>query len=79
MNKLNEKLNNLRNITNDYYDKINQSYYILRDFLNKSFTEIDKTLNQCANIIYKTFNKEYEGIEDKTNKINTNILIILKN
>ena len=70
-NNINEKLNNLTNVTNVYYDKINQSYYNLRDFLNKSLTEIDKTLNQCANITYKTFNKEYESIANNTNTINT--------
>ena len=69
---LNEKLNNLSNISNYYYDKINESYYQLRDFLNKSLHEIDSTLNQCANITYKTFNNEYENITNKVKSVNTN-------
>ena len=68
---LNEKLNNLTNISNDYYDKINQSYFNLRDFLNKSLIEIDEELKQCANITYKTFNEEYEFIANNTNKVNS--------
>ena len=66
------KLNNLSNISNNYYDKINESYYKLRDFLNKSLYEIDNNLNQCANITYNIFNSEYEKISNKTNTVKTN-------
>ena len=68
---LNEKVNNLLNISNTYYDKINESYYQLRDHLNKSLLEIDKSLHQCANITYKTFNEEYENITSKAALVNT--------
>ena len=67
---LNSKLTNLSNIMNDYYDKINESYYHLRDFLNKSLHNIDDTLNQCENITSKTFNEEYEKITNKSFPIN---------
>ena len=68
---LNQKLNNLSNISNYYYDKINESYYQLRDFLNKSLQEIDNSLNQCADNTYKIFNKEYENITNKANTVDT--------
>ena len=70
-NFLNEKLDNLTNISNYYYDMINQSYSKLREFLNNSLIEIDNTLNQCANITYNVFNEEYEKIANKTHKVNT--------
>jgi len=69
---LNEKLNNLSKITNNYYDKINESYYQLRDFLNKSLIEINENLNQCANITYITLSKEYEKIANKTKQVKSN-------
>jgi len=69
---LNEKLNNLSKITNNYYDKINESYYQLRDFLNKSLIEINENLNQCANITYITLSKEYEKISNKTIQVKSN-------
>ena len=68
---LKEKLTNLTKISNDYYDKINESYYNLRNYLNQSIHEIDDTLNKCANITYNTFNKEYEKIYNETTKVDT--------
>ena len=69
-NYLKSKLLNLSNHLNNYYDQINESYYHLREFLNKSLHDIDNTLNQCENITYETFNKEYEKISNKSNSIN---------
>ena len=69
-NYLNEKLTNLTNIANNYYDKINESYYYLRDYLNKSLDIIHNSLNQCENITYITFNEEYDKIANETNEIN---------
>jgi hypothetical protein len=70
-NYLNNKLTNLTNIANNYYNQINESYYNLRDFLNKSLVHIYNTLNQCANITYITFNDEYDKIANETNEINS--------
>ena len=70
-NYLNSKLNNLSNTLNNYYDKINESYYQLRDFLNKSLHDIDNTLNRCKDITYNTFNFEYEKISNKTQPVYT--------
>ena len=69
---LNEKLTNLTNIANNYYNQINESYYYLRDFLNKSLDNIYNSLIQCENITYITFNNEYEKIKNETNEINSN-------
>ena len=68
---LKEKLNNLTNISNNYYDKINESYYHLKDYLNKSLHDIYNSFNQIADITYKTLNTEYDKISNKTNKTNT--------
>ena len=70
-NYLNEKLTNLTNIANNYYDKINESYYYLRDYLNKSLDIIHNSLNKCENITYITFNEEYDKIANETNETNT--------
>ena len=68
---LNEKLTNLTKISNDYYNKINESYYNLRNYLNQSIHEIDDTLKKCAKITYNTFNKEYEKIYNETKNVDT--------
>lgn len=70
-NYLNEKLLNLTDISIDYYNKINSSYYELRNYINKSIEEIYNSLNQCANITYEEFNKEFDKIVNNTESFNT--------
>ena len=72
-NYLNEKLLNLTDISLDYYNKINNSYYELRNYINNSIEEIYDSLNQCANITYKEFNREFDKIVNNTESFNTDI------
>ena len=66
---LKAKLENLTNISQVYYSSINESYFNLKNYLNKSLTEINTLLNQCASITYKTINNEYENISKHTTNI----------
>ena len=72
-NYLNKKLLNLTDISLDYYNKINNSYYELRNYINNSIEEIYDSLNQCANITYEEFNREFDKIVNNTESFNTNI------
>ena len=67
---LREKLQNLTNISQEYYYSIKESYFNLKDGLNQSLIYMHNLLNQCADITYKTFNKKYQTISEKTEKIN---------
>ena len=66
---LNEKLNNLTNISQEYYLSINESYFNLKNYLNKSLIDLNTLLNKCAEITYKTFNNEYESISKSTTNV----------
>jgi len=67
---LNEKLQNLTNISQEYYDNINESFYNLKNGLNQSLIYMNNILIECADITYKTFNKKYQNISDKTVRVN---------
>ena len=66
-NYLNEKLTNLSNISKDYYNRINESYYQLKNYLKKMIEDFDNSINNCANITYKIFNGEFDKIVNNTN------------
>lgn len=72
-NYLNEKLLNLTNISLDYYNNINSSYFELRNYIKKSIEEIYNSLNLCANITYEEFNEEFDKIIYNTEPFNTDI------
>ena len=69
-NELMDKLNELKNNTLDYYTKIKDSYYLIRNYLKKSINEVNTLLNKCANITYQTFADYYENIAKKVQSIN---------
>ena len=66
---LNEKLNNLTNISQEYYLSINESYFNLKNYLTKSLIDLNTLLNKCEEITYKTFNNEYESISKSTTNV----------
>ena len=61
-----EKLINLTNISKKYNNEINESYYNLKEYLNKSIEDINNKINNCAKITYKIFNQEFEKIVNET-------------
>ena len=73
-NYLNEKLLNLSDISILlHYNKINSSYYELRNYIKKSKGKIYNYLNLCANITYEEFNKEFDKIVNNTESFNIDI------
>ena len=63
-NTFEEKLLELRNITEDYYYQINKNYNELQDYLKKSIYSIYNSLNKCANATYIVFSEEYNKIKE---------------
>ena len=61
-----EQLNDLNNKSLNYYSEITESFYSLKNYLNRSITEINNLLNQCFDITYKTFYNKYEEISNET-------------
>ena len=64
-NELNNKLENLKSISLDYYQQINQSYYRVKNYLIESINGIWTDLNKCANITYNTFTDKYNSISNE--------------
>ena len=67
---LKEKLNNLTNILENYYKRINSSFYSLKTDLLNSIDNIYYSINRCKNITNYTLNNEYEKISNSINRIN---------
>ena len=76
---LKEKLENLTIISQEYYSSINESYFNLKNYLNKSLTDINTLLKQCASITYNTMNSEYENISKYTTNVSQNYSLKNKN
>ena len=66
---LENRLNDLKNHSFEYYDLINESFYNLKDYLNNTMTEIDDLLKDCANITFETFAKKYMEYLNKVEPI----------
>ena len=64
-----DKLQYLQNKSLTYYKRINESYYLLKNYINESIYEFDKLLKNCTNITYQEFTKQYEAICNETQSI----------
>jgi len=60
-----EKLNNLFNITLDYYNQINESYTSTKIYLIESIDNFYKSIIDCQNVTYHTFIDEYTKIKEE--------------
>ena len=59
------KLIDLKNLTKDYYNHINEDYNEIQKYLVNSITDIDESLNYCANVTTITFLDEYNKIKEE--------------
>ena len=64
------KLIYLKEMSLDYYHKINESYYNLREYLNNSIQIINEDINNFINITYDTLIKEYKKLYDQEEVFN---------
>ena len=64
---VNYRLNNLFNLSLNYYDEIKDSFISLKNYSQNTLNEIDHLLNECANITYRTFADKYEEISKEAN------------
>ena len=72
LNNLNNKLYYLNEMSQNYYNKINESFYYIKNYLNDSMEKIYEDINECINITYETLIKEYKSLSKEENKINKN-------
>jgi len=63
--EMKNKSEDLYNMSLNYYQKITESYNSLIYYIDKSLIDINDLLNQCANITYETFQKEFEKLSNK--------------
>ena len=62
MNRVKDKLSYLQNISLIYYNKVNDSYFIIRNNIKNSIKKINDELKKCANATYETFANNYINI-----------------
>ena len=67
---LRQKLVNLTDILYDYYTQINYNFYILKNDLIDSVSNIYYSLDYCKGITKFILNNEYQKISDSTERIN---------
>jgi hypothetical protein len=70
INNYNNKLEDLKVMSMDYYNKVNESYYNIRQYLNESFTNIYDKINNCINKTYETLINEYKKLSEEEESIN---------
>ena len=68
-NDFNNKLDELKETSLNYYNKINGIYYNISQYLNKSIENIDDILNKCINTIYDNLKDQYKKIADEEDPI----------
>jgi hypothetical protein len=68
-NDFNNKLDELKEITLNYYNKINEKYHNISQYLNESIEDIDVILNKCINTIYETLKNQYKKIVEEDSPI----------
>ena len=72
-NILNDKLSHLQNLSLSYYNNVNNSFSIVRNYIKTSIEKINFGLKKCANATYETFANNYKEIlnNEYSNTINT--------
>ena len=62
--ELNEVLEELFQISNQYYSKANYSYYIVKELIINSIKQINNILEKCANATYDIIDEKYIEIKN---------------
>ena len=69
-NNYNNKLYELKEITMDYYHKINESYYNIKEQLSQSIQNMNNQIKKCINITYENLINEYKKVSEEEETIN---------
>ena len=69
---LNDKLDTLYNSSIKYYEDIDEIISSLKSYIEDSLIEINRLLNECINITYKTFENKYEEISNQVESFEKN-------
>ena len=64
------KLYELNSLSLKYYDKVNKTYYKLKEFIIKRVQLINEYIENCSNITYETIANKYIDIKDDFNPTN---------
>ena len=71
--KLIEQLDNLVNYINNYYIKVNSSFYQTKELIENNIIQINSLIEKCASITYNQINSKYLEIKNKYNPVNKKI------
>ena len=71
--ELKGKLNDLYNLSRNYYNEIKDIFNLFRNQAENSLIEIDDLLNECSNVTYKTFADKYEEISKEAESFDKQI------
>ena len=63
------KLSELNSHSLDYYDKVNISYYKMRELIDNEIKQIDTLINKCINVTYNVMEEKFIAINESFNKI----------
>ena len=74
-----DKIQNLNNLSLQYYNEIEDNFSSLKNYIQNSLKEIDNLLNQCFNITYETFAYKYENYSRLANPIDKPYNEVVKN
>ena len=67
-----EKLNELNNISLEYYSEANSFYISMKEQIINNISNIDELIKACENITYEVITTKYQEIKNKYNKTNIN-------
>ena len=71
-NFLMERLNDLNNLSLEYYSKANNTYSTMKELIIKNIIKIDELIKLCQNITNEVINNNYLKIKNKYQSINLN-------
>jgi hypothetical protein len=67
---INEKLQELYQLSIQYYNSANFSFYNIKELIKNFINKIDKNIENSANITYNSLSNEYIKIKDKFKTVN---------
>ena len=63
--RFNNKLYHLNELSLDYYKKINESFYNIKNYLTESILKINDDVKDCINITYETLINKYKNLSNE--------------
>ena len=68
--QLNQNLEELKELSLNYYDKAKKNYEIVEKYIENSIKKINNLIESALEVTYDTINSKYKEIKDKFNPVN---------